>query len=370
MAYPTRDEVLAAILAPSTIWTRHTDIYHSDGMTLWMPNAPFVTGVINVDASRDERRTLDITLENIDGELNNYPGGFWYDKILKPYRGIILDDGREWEMQLGEFVVNDIQTPHFPEEVIVKGMDYTNKLKTSEFPAATQFNQGSKMIDVLRTIAVNGGVYKMILPSTDQKLGKDYLFEGGYKRWQAIHDIDIAYGFEEFFNNEGYLVVREFLDPTTSPTSFDLNAAGGSTGNVVTFNKKSSPARIYNHIIVTGNSSDAPPVWAEAKNENPDSPTSIQEIGDRPYRITSPFITTHEQAQDVADKHLALHALEQFEINAESLVIPWIEGNEIGKFIDPDPNPGDPDRYLIRSGNLPLELSALSVTGSRVTIVK
>jgi hypothetical protein len=45
-------------------------------------------GSINLSYGRDERRTLDCTLDNQDGLLRPNPhGGFWYDKVIKAYKG-------------------------------------------------------------------------------------------------------------------------------------------------------------------------------------------------------------------------------------------------------------------------------------------
>lgn len=75
---------------------RRVEIYESDGETPWVPNEEvelqddrFVAGSVNIDYSRDERRTLDLTLRNDDGILHPNPiNGIWYDKVFKLYRGI------------------------------------------------------------------------------------------------------------------------------------------------------------------------------------------------------------------------------------------------------------------------------------------
>jgi hypothetical protein len=84
-----------AAIAPSTIVTARCEIYESDAKTLWNPDGnPFsrlIDGSIAVNGNADDsRRTGDITLENQDGVLDSFPGGFWYDKIIKLYRGMQL----------------------------------------------------------------------------------------------------------------------------------------------------------------------------------------------------------------------------------------------------------------------------------------
>lgn len=75
---------------------RRLEIYEADAETRWNPNAPdaelvrLIEGNVTVDYNSDERRKLDVTLENIDQSLRPNPnGGFWYDKVLKPFYGVV-----------------------------------------------------------------------------------------------------------------------------------------------------------------------------------------------------------------------------------------------------------------------------------------
>jgi hypothetical protein len=74
---------------------RRLEIYEADGATLWMPSEKtprLVSGDVTVDYDRDERRAVDCVLDNQDGILKHDPNGFWYDKILKMYRGFEYDN--------------------------------------------------------------------------------------------------------------------------------------------------------------------------------------------------------------------------------------------------------------------------------------
>lgn len=70
--------------------TRRVEIYESDGLTVWNSDAEdrLQDGSVNVSYGDNERRTLDITLRNDDNFLRSQPNGFWYDKVLKLYRGV------------------------------------------------------------------------------------------------------------------------------------------------------------------------------------------------------------------------------------------------------------------------------------------
>lgn len=356
-----------AVLAPSTIVTRRVDIYEQDGTTPYYLNVPTISGSVTVDSTRDERRGFDLTLsQNDDPRLKHYTGGLWYDKVIKMFRGCITSTA-SYETQIGEFVIDNIAEPNFPKQISLTGRDYSKKLLASKFAVATAFASGQPIETVIHTIAVNGGISKFILPVTGKTLGGDVYFDRGTERLKAIKQIADSYGYDVYFDAQGYMVMEEYADPVTSATVFTFKT--GPQGSLNSYEKRSSDTRLYNHIAVTGENSTGIPVTAEAINNSPTSPTSVGEIGDRLYEFVSSFIYTTQQAQDVADKFLKIHALEQYELNLTSLVLPWLDAGKIIEFIDPDPAPGDPTRFLLSSFSIPLGLETMSSLAKRVTIV-
>lgn len=417
-------QALAAIIGPGAQLTSRVDIYEEDGTTLWMANAPLVSGQVSVDSSRDERRHFEATFKNIDGALNNFPGGLWYDKVIKPYRGVryivradepeMFEDGIDidggsasatgsdvgggfpstdytttmdggpavpgdilpfpyvilhWETQCGELLIDEISTPNFPQITRVKGRDFTVKLIEDKLGSSTTFDAGLAIEVVIRALAVNGGITKMVIPETSHVLGKDYSFEGGTSRWEAVTKIATAFGYELFFDASGYLVMREFRDPATSPVIATFKT-GSPDGNLVRWEKIANQARLYNAVDVTGESTNQVPVFFRAENHDASSPTSIENLGRRKvYEYKSSFIETAAQAENVAYSFLAVHGLEAFTINWETLVYFWLEASDIVDFLDPSPNPGDPTRFLLSDFTVPLNLGTMSSTGRRVQVV-
>lgn len=91
-----RQDVQEAYLEPITRIRRRVEIYEPDGETPWRPdlwNEVLIEGTVSCDANRDERRTFDVTLYNVDGQLTPQTGGLWYDKVFKIFYGIDLDQG-------------------------------------------------------------------------------------------------------------------------------------------------------------------------------------------------------------------------------------------------------------------------------------
>lgn len=368
--------VQSAFFAPVSSLSQRVEIYEADGVTKWLAGANdnrLVDGSVSVDYSRDERRAFDLTLENDDHGLEFTPGKFWYDKILKVYSGIsYFSSGvsSTWEAQVGEFMIDRIDEDHFPFVVKVTGRDYTKKCQNSKFTTATAFAENTAIETAIGAMAQNSGITKLVLPVTGSSLGKDYYFERGVSRWEAMKQIAVAFGWELFFDAQGYLTMREFLDPLQAPLSATLQT-GPSVGNLASYSKSVNDTRLYNHIIVTGEANDETviPVMAEAINTEPSSPTRVAAIGDRLYQYTSSFITSEAQAQNVADKFLKIHALEEYDLNFNSIAMPWLEVGEIVEFVDPRPSAGQPSRFLLSSISIPLGLGPMSGNAKRVTVV-
>lgn len=357
-----------AIHGPVTKVTRRIDIYEADADTLWHSGVAFTTGSVTVDQTRDERRSFSLNIDTSDLDIHVAPGQLWYDKVFKIYRGAVASDGTEWEAQVGEFLADKLDKDR-TSIIACSGRDYVKKMQGSKFPQPVNFVAPIPIENLIQDIAVNAGITKFDLPLTGQSTGHDFYFDRGTDRWKACHDIAEAYNWELFFSADGYLTLREYTDPFTS--AIDYTFLTGPTGNISDYKKSVDDSRLYNHIVVTGAAPDenTPPVWAEAINTNPLSPTNTDELGDRVYQFDSQFITDAVQAQDVADRFLKVHALEQFDCNINSIVVPYMDVGITVEFYDPNPAPGDPTRYLMSSFTLPLALDAMAANIKRVTIV-
>lgn len=275
-----------------------------------------------------------------------------------------------WEVQIGEFMIDRISEPHRPREMSITGRDYTKKCMNSKFVQSTQFAAGQTLEALIGTIAANAGITKRLLPTTGIVIGRSFFFERGKSRWDAMKEIAGAYNYEIFFDATGYLVIRPFRDPSTTPPILYFETHSGDA-QVASYTKSTSDAQIFNHVVVSGeNSEDTPLVWAEAINEDFTSPTSVREIGARYFEYVSAFVTTKAQAQELAEGFLSVHSLEEFELGFESLMLPWLEVGDVVGFVDPRAAADDPTIFLLSNLTLPLGLGPMSGTGRRLTLVK
>lgn len=342
---------------------RWVDIYESDAETLWQSRVRLRDGAISVDMTRSERRNIDLTLYDA-GDLGYGPGELWYDKIIKPYRGILLSTGDVWVTPLGSFMIDGFSRPHFPAEIKVTGRDFTKKLLLAKFPQVTTFNSGENVCDVIKTIATNGGISRFDLISSTEVLGSAITFEGDTTRWDAIAQLAQSIGCEVFFDRLNNMVVRPFVDPLTAPTSHTF--ATGRSGNVSKFTRVTNDAIMFNHVVVVGNGRSNTLVCGQAENNNPTSPTSISEIGRRTYTIQNAFVASNAMADQIAGSYLSVMGLEQYDISIDSLTAPWLEAGEAVRF--DDSSGYGPTRFLLSSFTIPLALAPMSATIKRITI--
>jgi hypothetical protein len=361
---------------------RRVDIFNSD-RSIFMADAPMSDGgAVSIDYNRDERRMGDIVLWNEDHSLDIGPGGLWYDKIIKCFRGITLDSGDTIYWCIGTFVIDRLNQDNSSSQVFVSMRDETKKMLKSKFHQVTTIAAGTEIATIIRALATNSGITNHEIPATGNVLGEDKTFERGATRWAAAKEIANAYGYELYMKPHSALAMRKFVDPLTAPVTLQFYAvdedsaeshmAHGHTPNVSTYERATHDDLIYNVVVVTGLDADGLVVWESVlSNDDPESPTSTVRIGDRPYFFTSQFIESQAQADETAAAFLSIHAQEQFEFNVGSAVYPWVEaGNAI--LIDTDHDVADssfPTRFLLTSATIPMSLGDMSVSAGRVSLV-
>lgn len=300
---------------------------------------------------------------------------FVYDEDYAAFAGFVSQAVRwastytaedSWEMQIGEYLPDSISDGGSYSTIRVTGRDLTKLAINSKLAVSTTFSKDTPIEQIVKAVASNAGITKLKVPVTNKVLEKDTTWERGTARWEIIKEVCNTNNHEVYMDHEGYLVMREYLDPLLSPISLTLS--GGIGGNLISRGARTSDSKLINHIVVVGESSDStvPPAYAEAINNDPKSPTSVQELGDRVEVINSALITSVPKAQELAKSMLAVSSLEEFELSFESTLLPWVEPGEIIDMSKSDSRYWGPDRYLLTSVTLPLDLTPMSGNGKRI----
>lgn len=281
--------------------------------------------------------------------------------------GAVINPSEVWATGLGEFMIDTIDRPRFPHEIRVTGRDFVKKMKLAKFANATAFASGLNVATVINTIATNGGITKFNFATPTNTLSATITFDRGSLRWDAMKKLADSISHELFFDGFGYLTLRPMVDPLTAPLLYTFKT--GADGNLVDFSRSTNDTRLYNDVCVYGDSPSAPLIFAQSENTAPSSPTRIAQLGRRTYTYASQFFTGTPQAQAFADSLLSVMALEQYDMELTSIVLPWLEAAGAVEALLPDATVGDPTRFLLSAFSVPMALGPMSGSVKRITIV-
>jgi hypothetical protein len=368
VSYLLDDAAVTAIQGGIVTIVRRADVYEEDGKTPYYLDAPIIDGSVSVDATRDERRQVDMVFDNVDGSFRSDPKGFWYDKIIVLYRGIETDT-TVYLFRLGSFMIDQIESPNFPHTTHVTGRDFTKKMKNVSFHQATTFTNGQSAEDALRGIAVNAGFSITNIPPSTNFLGRSFAYEAGSPRWDAFKEIASAFGYQAYMDVNGIPTVSLMVDPLTAATSWTFST-GEPDGNLASFTKRTADANVFNEVLVISKATNQLPLYGIAQNTEPTSPTSIVNLNQtRTFKYDTTLLTTQAQVDTLALQLLKVQGLESYNVQMEAIVIPWLEGYDAVTFLDPEPGFGESTSFLLVSFTIPLLLGTMACEARRITIV-
>lgn len=329
--YPVSDLFKAELKHSHKIATK-VEVYNNGAL---VQELNVIGGQVNASDDAAIRRRCKFTVVDRDGSLVPTSA----DSLLAPYgnevrmyRGLGMPENTEELVPLGIFNISAVQVVDTGEgvKIFVEGFDRARKVQRNRFTFQYIIGAGSNYATAIQDLIEDrypGLTYNFMPVTTTTPL---LSFESGSDPWEAAQKMATSIGAELYFDVEGVCVLRPIPDPATDPVVWTY--AEGAEATILHVEKKSSDERTYNHIIVTGESSNAPPVRAEAKDDDPSSPTYyLGDYGDVPYFYKSAFITTQAQAQAVADALLlrTLGVVEQ--VNFTAIVNP---AHEVGDIIE------------------------------------
>jgi hypothetical protein len=330
-----------------------------------------VSGEVAMVRSRDIRRTCVLRLANPDGDFTPVGPGSWlfFNSLVRLERGVYLDETHvEWCV-LGHFLLGRPRVDVTPAgaSIEVQGEDRMKLLVRSRFVTPTTYAAGTRLGELIGTEAEVAGMGdyptgRYRLDDGGRTLARARTFEEDESRIEALGNLAHDYGLELFADADGFLALGEPPNATTAPLAWSY--AAGSDAIHLGLTKEWTDDRLYNHVIVTGEASDMPPVRAEAKDLNPASPAYIGgPLGDRVYRYTSSMVSSVPQAQEVADNLLATVALIEESVELPQVVNPALEPGDAVSIAEPLSRTDA--RYLIDQLNVPLAFGT-QVLGTKV----
>lgn len=330
-----------------------------------------VDGSVSIDAAR--RRSFNISLADPDGDWTPVgPGDVLFpNRLLRIERGIVIAGVPEL-VSLGVFLIDRPVTTVTAAgaRVEISGQDRVKLALKSRFTVPTTFEAGRPIGDVVRAIAQAAGMGSTLYRLDDQgkTLAADRTFDTDADRWASLVALATDYALEAYVDADGYLVLAPAVTESTMPAS-SWTFERGADAIMLGITKDLTDDRLYNHVRVSGESSDQPPLAAEARDLNPASsaynpPDGSGPIGDRLYTYSSPGIRSFEQAADVAAALLPTVALIEEAISVPSVVHPALEVGD-AVVID-EPQSRTSDTYLLDTVSMPLAGGPMTVTARKL----
>jgi hypothetical protein len=336
-----------------------------------------VSGAVSTDAER--RRSLSLTVANPDGMYT--PAGpcdepdcahpehlLNWNRLLRAERGLVINGELEW-VTLGTFLVDEPRANSAESQITLQGQDRFKLALLSEFTRPTVYRYGDVVDEVIAAIAQDAGMGDELyrLAGGGRSLMAERVFELGDSRIEAIRALATEHALRVYVDAEGYLVVEPAPTVDTLPPS-SWTFARGSTSLLLNVTKGWSDQRLRNHVLVTGEGSDLPPISAEARDLNPDSPAynpvdGTGPLGDRLHTYSSPMIRDVQLAQDVANALLLEVTLIEETIDVPTVVVPQLEAGDVVSVFDSPTRTSDD--YLVDTLTIPLTVDGEMTFQSR-----
>jgi len=325
-----------------------------------------VGGSVNFDGNKSNRRSMDITLKNLNGEYIPHPDKLWINHKFKLKSGYEYGDGEKLLFSQGIYCLGNPSILSSPtkKEVTLQGIDkwglldgtLSGKLKNKLIiPVDTRIDTAirSLLVDIV-------GETKFRVDICDTKLPYTVEVEAGTTVSSIVEEIAYIVSFETFYDNEGVFIFRKFLEIEEYEKTVPLWEYK-TEGLYLKSNRELTFDKVKNYIMVIGDTlDDGTLIYATAKDES-NSDMSIGKIGERFDRIEDNNITTMSLAQQRADWEL-----QQVIMVAETVRVSIMPNfsHKVGDIISVyDKNNGTEGNYLIQSYNYNIAYDAMMSIG-------
>lgn len=308
---------------------------------------------ITKNVNNGVRSSVDITLRNEFRQNIPNPNGIWINKKFRLFTGYEINS-EDYLFSQGIYVVGN-------PSLISRGSDSTLSINAMDKASLYNGTNGGVLKDlyiidvntnfnlaIKSTLTDAGEIKNPILQGTDLITPYDIVTNRGDSYWNIIGDLATAMSRDIYFDNDGYLRVREMILDEYKPSSWDFNHSDDlytylSSTVEYEFN------RTYNAQQVIGDNINGKIVYGYAENRDLSSPFCIQKIG---YKLAPPIqdniIQTDTEAQRLAEYNLKRSNRLNQSINISSVYLPHIKENDAISVSD-DNLGVNKERYIINN---------------------
>lgn len=294
-----------------------------------------VDGSVDVDVSRGTRRTMNLSMLNPDAEFSpnsDWGGLFYVNRLIRVWRGVMVGSNEEL-VPVGTFMIDsaDVIAERNMSIVALMGSDLFKKVNKAKFGAPKKWAAGTDITTVIKEMAELAGVNRFIVDDLSHRTTQTRQIQAAlnFERDAVIGDeilsLGTAWGLDIYFDPMGRMVIEELRLNRAPVWSY----RPGEDTSLLTVTASYKDELLYNHVMVAGTADENNLVYAEAEDNDPASPTYVEDIGRRTLMYESSYIATVAQAQDTANKLLAQNTKVVEDIELQTICNPAYEGNDV-----------------------------------------
>lgn len=268
-----------------------------------------IDGEVSVDGKGAVRRGFTAKCIDPTGELTPENAASIltpFGTELRPYRGVIYDDGTTEVYPLGVFRLSktsvDDSVGGSP-AISIESFDLSRTISRNKFTSVYTVDADTNVIDAIK------GIVQLTLPdvqyntiSTSIQTSSPQVYDISSDPWDAVTTLAQSLGCEAYFDYQGVLVIAPPTDLAALPSpEFTYIENQGCT--MISLSRVFTDEPGFNGVIVTGESpgDELPPVRGEAWDMEPSSATyRYGAYGQVPMFVTDQVVTTEEDATAMA----------------------------------------------------------------------
>lgn len=332
-------------------------------------------GSLSIQKQNGLRRSVDLTLINVDNYFVPNPDSFWIGQKFKLYLGFEDEGQQTFWFQQGVFVIENPSVTSSPEgsTISIHGLDKfclldgtlggelnSGLLLEAEDPAVTAIEQ-------LMLLSLDPTPHLIILEDLQDEILPYEIYKemGEVTIGEILQEIAQIYSCSVYYNEYGYLVfdkdeADELLEVLWDFSDDEYNYLGGSRSFLW--------SEVFNSVMVIGDSILGETFFYTAKNEDLLSPTSIPNLGyERIKIIKRELLDTVAKCKELAEYYLKYLTAVQDSVDISC--IPMYHLNPDAAITLKDSKLGlQKERYTILGITIPFEVgSSASINCVRST---
>lgn len=340
-------------------------------------------GEVQVDRTASVRRRLTMTCADPTEELTPERAGDLltpYGTELRPYRGVLYDDGTIEVCALGVFRLSSVtvtddsgtgssssgsgggsasvrQVAGAQGTMIIdlEAFDLSRTVSRDKFTSPYTIAQGTNVIQAIQDILTRTFPdLNYDVMGTNLTVNPTQVYDAGSDPWEACLNLALSLGADLYFDIYGNVVISPPPD-IQSLTSADFRYVEGENSTMLGVEKLFSDEPGYNGVVVIGESpgDELPPVTATAWDNDPTSLTyHLGPYGEVPMFIQDQVVKTEQEAQAVANATLNVILGFINQITIDAVVNPAFECGDVVQVVRGRSKVND--YYVIDSFTVPL----------------